>query len=80
VEIERRTNLQWSVFALQLASVGAITSVTILALLAALGAAMFLWSVNVSGWPVIPGGAAGWVLGVAVTADLHRSFARASDV
>jgi hypothetical protein len=28
-EIERRTNLQWSVFALQLASAGAITSVAI---------------------------------------------------
>jgi hypothetical protein len=163
-EIERRTNLQWSVFALQLASAGAITSVAIttagnlallliiplssymlgsryilhdfhiklirrylrdehglrdalrweswrrgeltapgrrvgviswnmlhptrmafegvaiLALLAALAAAISLWAAQVPGWPVIAGGVAGWALGAAVTAGLHREFARASDV
>jgi hypothetical protein len=165
-EIERRTNLQWSVFALQLASAGAITSVAIstagnlalllmipvssymlgsryilhdfhiklirrylrdesdlrdvlgwerwrreelsgvvgkrrfgvlgwnvlhptrmafegvaiLALLAVLVAVSFLWTSRAPGWGVVAGGVAGWVLGAAVTAGLHRSFERASDV
>jgi hypothetical protein len=160
-EIERRTNLQWSVFALQLASAGAITSVAIstagnlallllvpvssymlgsryilhdfhiklirrylrdehglrdvlgwerwrrgelttttsrrwfswkllhptrmafegvaiLTLLAVLVAAAYLWTAQLPGWAVVAGGVSGWVLGVAVTVGLHRSFERAS--
>jgi hypothetical protein len=160
-EIERRTNLQWSVFALQLASAGAVASVAIttvgnlallliipvssymlgsryilhdfyiklirrylrdehglrdalrweswrrrevnaapgqwlgvkgllhptrmafegvgiLALLATLAAALYLWSTHVPGWPVVAGWAAGWVLGTAATAELHRRFVGAS--
>jgi hypothetical protein len=58
----------------------AFEGVAIPALLAMLVAATYLWSSHVPGWAAIAGGVAGWVLGAALTAGLHRVFERASDV
>jgi hypothetical protein len=58
----------------------AFEGVAILAQLAVLVAAAYLWTAHLPGWAIVAGGVSGWVLGAAVTVSLHRSFERASGV